>query len=126
MSELPPLTPPDGDRPSEPPSHRPRRLWKILVGLGLGLGSLVTVGGVVFYVWGDRLVTNLLLPRVAETLDETIKRPVEIGDVEGFSFWGVKLGETVIPPTETDASSVTVDGIEISIGLRSLLFQRTL
>ncbi|MEL7223354.1 MAG: hypothetical protein AAGL17_00495, partial [Cyanobacteria bacterium J06576_12] len=128
MSETPPLMTPvpttgNNDLPPEPP-HRPRRLWKILLRLGIGFGSLVTVGGVVFYVWGDRLVTNLLLPRVATILDETIERPVEMGDVESLSLWGVKLGKTVIPPTETDASSVTVDGIEISIGLRSLLSQR--
>ena len=128
MSEPPPLTPSNDELTPEPlltqRSHR--RLWKILLGIGLGLGSIITVGGVVFYVWGDRIVTSLLLPRVAETLDESIQRPVELGDVEGFAFWGVKLGKTVIPPTETDASSVTVDGIEITIGLRSLLFQRTL
>ncbi|MFK8183907.1 MAG: translocation/assembly module TamB domain-containing protein [Phormidesmis sp.] len=131
MSETPPLTTPaltkpDNGLPPEPPPHRPRRLWKILLGAGIGLGSLAAVGGAVFYVWGDRLITNLLLPRVAQALDESIQRPVEIGDVESFQFWGVTLGETVIPPTETDASSVTVEGIEISIGLRSLLFQQTL
>ncbi|MEL6881354.1 MAG: translocation/assembly module TamB domain-containing protein, partial [Cyanobacteria bacterium J06607_10] len=32
--------------------------------------------------------------------------------------------QTVIPPTQTDKSTVTVDEIDIAIGLRSLIFQR--
>jgi len=126
MSEMPLLTPPDGSSPEPSPKRRSPLWLKILLGLTAGLSSLVAVLAVVFWVWGDRLVTNLLLPRVADALDESIQRPVEIGDVESFTFWGVKLGETVIPPTETDASSVTVDSIDINIGLRSLLFQQTI
>ena len=126
MSESPAPVPPEDEQLIGPDARRPRRLWKILAGVGIGIGSIVTVGGVVFWIWGDRIVTNLLLPRVAQTLDESIKRPVELGDVEGFTFWGVRLGPTVIPPTETDASSVTVDAIEVNIGLRSLIFQQTI
>ncbi|MGI8935726.1 MAG: hypothetical protein ACR2FS_16800, partial [Phormidesmis sp.] len=38
----------------------------------------------------------------------------------------MRLGKTVIPPTATDESSVTVDAVEVSIGLRSLIFQRVI
>lgn len=125
MSEIPQLTPDDDSISESGPYHR-HRLWKILGGMGLGLGVIVASGGVVLYVWGARIATNLLLPRVTEAINDSIQRPIELGDVEGFSLWGVRLGKTVIPPTDTDESSVTVDGIEINIGLRSLIFQRTL
>ena len=143
MSDTPELTPPDPTPPgqtspnqtppnqmstgSPPPPRDPSNRWlKWLLRVGIGLGSVVAVGGVVFVVWGDRIVTQLLLPRVATSVDEAIKRPAELGDVEGFSFWGVRLGKTVIPPTETDKTSITVDEIEVTVGLRSLIFQQTL
>lgn len=124
MSDLPERTPPE--QPPVPRSPRHRRLYKTLLQVGIGLGTGAVAIAVVGYVWGDRIVTELLLPRVADSVDKAIKRPTELGDVEGFTFWGVKLGKTVIPPTETDASSITVDEIEVTVGLRSLIFQQTL
>ena len=90
--------------PSEPTPEpeRPRRWHKVLLRTGIGLGIGVVGVGVVAFVWGDRIVTELLLPRISASVDNAIKRPTELGDVEGFSFWGVKLGKTVIPPTESD------------------------
>ena len=94
------------------------------MGAGLGTGAAVLV--VVGVIWGDRIVTTLLLPRISDSIDEAIDRPTKLGDVTGFSFWGVKLGETIVPPTETDASTITIDEIEVKVGLRSLIFQQTL
>ncbi len=126
---MPPLIPDksnsDSDSGSEPVPSGRRRLRKMLWGLGLGLGSSITIGSVVLYVWGNRIVTNLLLPQVSDALSDSIQRPVELGDVEGFGFWGVSLGETVIPSTDTDDSSMTVNAIQINIGLRSLILQQT-
>ncbi len=139
MSDTPELTPPDrtssdrtrldrspSDQRPTPPPRRPDRWLSLLLKIGVGLGAVTAVGGIVFVVWGDRIVTQLLLPRIASSVDKAIKRPTELGDVEGFSFWGVRLGKTVIPPTETDKTSITVDEIEVTVGLRSLIFQQTL
>ena len=122
MSDAP-VTPPDQTPEPDPPRHR---LRKVLLRVGAGLGILTVSTGVVAVVWGDRIVTELLLPQISASVDKAIKRPAELGDVEGFTFWGVKLGKTVVPPTETDASSITVDEIEVTVGLRSLIFQQTL
>ncbi len=135
MSDMPELTPPDQTPPDPtstdltplPPPRGPSNRWlRWLLTIGFGLGGFAAVGAVVFVVWGDRIVTRLLLPRVASSVDKAIARPAELGEVEGFSFWGVRLGKTVIPPTETDETSITVDEIEVTIGLRSLIFQQTL
>ncbi|MGD1897199.1 MAG: translocation/assembly module TamB domain-containing protein [Phormidesmis sp.] len=138
MPDSPEPTPPEPVPPEPPESsepissesasvpHRSRRWLSWLLKAGAGIVTVVVIGGVVFLVWGDHIVTELLLPRVATAVDDAIKRPAELGDVEGFSFWGVKLGKTVIPPTGTDATTITVDEIEVTIGLRSLIFQQTL
>ncbi|MGB3768275.1 MAG: translocation/assembly module TamB domain-containing protein [Phormidesmis sp.] len=122
MSDTPELTPPD--QPPEP--RRRRRVYRTLIKVGVGLGAVAATVGIVGAIWGDRIVTELLLPRVTASVDKAIKRPTELGEVTGFTFWGVKLGKTIIPPTDTDASSITVDEIEVTVGLRSLIFQQTL
>ena len=119
MSNTSELTP-----PSLPPAPRPPRRRSILLKVGVGLGAAVVVGGVVIAVWGNLIITRWILPRVKAAIDGAIERPIDIGDVEGFSLWSVRLGKTTLPPIESDKSSVTVDAVEISIGLRSLIFQQ--
>lgn len=136
MSDSPNLTPPE-----EPPealpealsenltdaSSRPRwprRLAWLALKVGLGMGAVIAAGGAVFVIWGDRIITERILPRLEIAIEETIDRPIQFGEAKGTSLWGIRLNQTVIPPTETDKSTVTVDEIDISIGLRSLIFQR--
>ncbi|MBE9063446.1 translocation/assembly module TamB domain-containing protein [cf. Phormidesmis sp. LEGE 11477] len=123
MSDTPDSTPPE-QAPDPSSQRRSHRLRNTLLAIAGGVGVITVVGGVVFYIWGNRIVTALLLPRVTAAVDEAIDRPTELGDVEGLTFWGVRLGRSVIPPTETDQSSITVDEIEVKIGLRSLIFQQ--
>ena len=123
MSDTPDLPP--SDPMPEPPS-RTYRWRRVLLKVGAGLGIGTVALGTIAVIWGDRIVTNLLLPRISDSIDEAIQRPTKLGDVEGFTFWGVRLGETIVPPTETDASSIVVDEIEVTVGLRSLIFQQTI
>ncbi len=124
MPDTPDPLPPEQATPEQSSSHSSHRLRNTLLTVAGGLGVVTAVGGVVLAVWGNRIVTALLLPRVTASVDEAIARPTELGDVEGFSFWGVRLGKSVIPPTETDESSITIDEIEVKVGLRSLIFQQ--
>ncbi|MEM8807523.1 MAG: translocation/assembly module TamB domain-containing protein [Cyanobacteria bacterium P01_G01_bin.38] len=115
-------------RPPEPPrrSHLPRRLPSALLKLGVCLGAVGLISGVAVMVWGKRVINNRLLPRVEGAIADAIERPIELGDVEQWSLTGFRLGESTIPATETDASSLTVDGVWVTFGLRSLLFEQTL
>ena len=116
---------PDSLSPEQAPGPRSSHRWRnALLAVAGGVGVVALTGGVVIAVWGNRIVTALLLPRVTASVDEAISRPTELGDVTGLTFWGVRLGKSVIPPTETDLSSITVDEIEVKIGLRSLFLQR--
>ncbi len=109
-----------------PPPHRPHRLRRFLVRAGIGVGALAATVGVVGVVWGDRIINETVLPRLEDEIEKTIDRPIELGNVERFYFWGVRLGTTTLPPTATDDSTAVVDKVDVTADVRSLLFQRSL
>ena len=116
-----PVPPPD----SADASHATTRyVSSVLLKVAAGVGIVIGAGGVAAVVWGDRLINTQILPRVETEVAKVIGRPVEIGEVEGLSWWGIRLGKTTLPPTETDATSLTVEAIGVDVDLRSLLFQR--
>lgn len=114
--------------PPEPPGNPPpsRSYAALLLKAGVGVGAVVAAGSVVGTLWGSRIINTQVLPRVEAEIADTIDRPIDLGDVERWSLTGVQLGKTIVPPTATDESSVTVDRISVGIDLRSLLFQKTL
>ncbi|MEM9815381.1 MAG: translocation/assembly module TamB domain-containing protein [Cyanobacteria bacterium P01_D01_bin.6] len=118
-------------KPSEPKSsestHEKRSTGRVLAPLlkiAAGLGVIVAAGGLVAVVWGDRLIESQIIPIVEEEVETTIGRPVEIGEVRGLSFWGIRLGPSSLPPTATDATSATVEEVQVRINLRALLLHR--
>ena len=121
-SELPSKDP--TPLPSLPP-QRPRRRWlSLLLKASAGLGGVVFVGGGVFVILGDYIVTTYILPRIEVAIEDAVNRPIKLGKAKGTSLWGVRLGETVIPPTADDESTVVVKEVEVELGLRSLITQR--
>lgn len=109
-------TPPEG-----PP---PRRSW--LLPVGLGLGGLVIGGGVAGALAAKPLINQRLMPLVAEQVEDMIERPVQLGELEGLSLGGIRIGPTELPAIPTDASSARVDTITIGVDWRALLLERTL
>ncbi|MGB7085577.1 MAG: hypothetical protein WBD47_08485, partial [Phormidesmis sp.] len=93
--QTPPEQTPDPDSPRRPSS----RLYPTLLKVGAGVGTVAAVGGAVIAIWGNVILTERVLPRVKVAIDKAIERPVELGAVEGFSLWSVRLGKTVMPPT---------------------------
>ena len=117
---------PDESLAPTPPPRRPHRLRRFLVGAGIGVGALAATVGVVGVIWGDRIINQTVLPRLEDEIEKAIDRPVELGNVERFYFWGVRLGTTTLPPTATDESTAVVDKVDVTADLRSLIFQRSL
>lgn len=111
---------------SPPPSSGGPRWRSLLVKAGIGVGGLTLVGGIVGVVWGGRVVNNGIIPQIEGAIEETIGRPVDIGPLTSLSLNGLTLGETVVPPTEKDATTVRVEQIGVSVAWRPLLFERVL
>ncbi len=77
--------------------------------------------------WGlDVLVKKKLPPFLEDQIGKFIERPIDLGEVEGFSLSGIEFGKTVIPPTSTDPDKVTVEGVKVGFNIFPLLFRRTL
>jgi len=118
--------------PASPPPASPQPpscgwSWRsLLVKAGVGVGGVAAIGGIAGVIWGGQVVNDGIIPRIEGVVEDTIGRPVEIGPLTGLSLNGVTIGETVIPPTAIDDSTVTVDEIAVSIAWRPLLFQRVL
>ena len=114
------------DLDQSPGPKRPRRWRMRLLKVGAGVGIVVTLVGIVGVIWGDRILTAKVLPRIEAEIEDIIDRPFELGDVEGLAFVGVQLGKSTMPATETDESFAIVDAVEVEVDLRSLIFERTL
>ena len=93
-----------------------------------------TAGGVIAIAalgslgyWGlDVLVKKKLPPFLETQIGNLIKRPIDLGEVKGFSLSGIEFGKTVISPTATDPDKVTVKGVKIGFNVFPVLFRRTL
>jgi translocation and assembly module TamB len=71
-------------------------------------------------------VYTRLVPRIEASIVKLIDRPIEMGDVEGFSLTHVQFGETHLPPTDTDADRARVDSIRVSFNPLEVLINRSL
>ncbi|MEC4984515.1 MAG: translocation/assembly module TamB domain-containing protein [Oscillatoria sp. PMC 1068.18] len=102
-----------------PPPRKKRRIW-----LWLGTLLLLGVGGGLTYGW--IFIQRQLAPRVEQSLEAILDRPVEVGEVEGFSVRGIRFGETVIPATPTDTDRVVMEALRASFDPLKLILNRTL
>lgn len=122
MSNSPNPRPPETPE-AERSSHRSFSPW---VKIAAGLGVIAAAGAIVAVVWGERLIETQVLPVVEDEIENTIGRPIDLGTVEGLSIWGIRLQNVIIPPTETDESTVTVESAELDLTLRSLFFEQSI
>jgi translocation and assembly module TamB len=117
MTNLSPLN-------NEPDPRRPRRLRRLLIwgGIGVGVGALGTWFAAAWFI------RNKLAPIVAGQLENLLQRPVEVGTIQPFTFTEpttIKVGPSAIPPTATNPNNASVEGIDIRLSVLPLLFQQT-
>lgn len=123
MTQSPDPAPNSGHRP---PSFQ-RRLRRVLfsrTSLTLGAILLVGVAGAGAYAWF--FVREQLAPLVEKSLTETLKRPVQLGRVERFSWNGLRFGASALPATAADPDRLTVEALDIGFNPLRLLLTRTL
>jgi translocation and assembly module TamB len=118
-------TDPNPDRETEINSNR--RVWLLwLSRSGLAFGVILLVGIAAGAWWAWNFVQTELAPIVEKNLTQSLKRPVRLGKVEGFSLTGLRLGASEIPATPTDTDRATVAAVDVKFDLLRLLLERTL
>ncbi|MBV6626819.1 MAG: translocation/assembly module TamB domain-containing protein [Rivularia sp. (in: Bacteria)] len=108
-------------------SKNRKRLWFLVLSRGgLAFGGLLVVG-ISVGIWRLQVfIQQDLAPLVEKNLTNIIDRPLELGEVEGFSLSGVRFGASAVPKTATDADTVKADAIEVGFDPLKLLFNRRL
>ncbi len=95
---------------------------KMLVGGGVAIAAFGSLG-----YWGTQVLVKKKLPPFLENqIGKIIERPIDLGEVKGFSLNSIEFGETVIPPTASDTDKVTVEGVKVGFNIFPVLFRRTL
>ena len=87
----------------------------VLVSLGVA-----TYGGVSYFVY------EKLSPLLSKQLSKVLEREVSVGEVESFSFNHIRIGQTSIPPAETDPDKVYIDGLTVQFNPLPLLIGQPL
>lgn len=112
------MTSPNTDRP-----HRGRRFWKIAA-ITLGAGSLVVGTAVALGAW--LFINTGLTPLLERRLSNLLERELELGELQGLSWNGVRVGPSRLNATETDPTYATAEAVEVGFNPLQALFQREL
>ncbi len=107
----------------DPKEPQPQRRFKRLP-IILGVGVLVGIGGATLWTW--RFVDGELVPLVTRQLSKTLNRPILLGDIEGLSLTGVRLGASSVPATPTDTDRATIEAVEVKFNPLQFLWTRRL
>jgi len=104
---------------------RGRSLKPFLVAGGIAaVGVIGGIGAAQYFIY------NRLAPLVEESISETLNRPLELGNVEGFTLSGLKIDGAIVPPTDDSQDYALVDTIQVGFDfgnmVSSLLRDRTL
>lgn len=112
------MTSPNTDRPSGG-----RRFWKIAA-ITLGAGTLLV--GTVAVVGTWIFINNGLTPLLERRLSKLLERELELGELEGLSWNGLRVGPSKLNATETDPTYATAEAVEVGFNPLQVLFEREL
>ena len=101
----------------------PRRRWLRALAL---VGSGLALGGLGLGWWGYQIARREIPPFLQSKLSDALGRPLKVGEFERFSPTGVRLGPSILPPTEDDFSWMKAKALEVNFNPLELLFTRTL
>ncbi|NJL46737.1 MAG: DUF748 domain-containing protein [Leptolyngbyaceae cyanobacterium SM2_5_2] len=115
----------DPNLPESSPSPRQGRLRRWVKTLAMAAG-LVILGGVGAGWWGYSYARRELPQFLQDNLSEALGRPLKVGEFQRFGPMGVRLGPSIVPPTEADFSWVKAQALEVNFNPIELIFTRTL
>jgi translocation and assembly module TamB len=76
--------------------------------------------------WGYAYVRRELPQFLQANLSTALGRPIKVGEFQRFSPTGVRLGPSIVPPTEDDFSWIKAKALEVNFDPLELIFTRTL
>ena len=104
-----------------------QRLWLLLLSRTSLVLSAILLVGIVGGAWRAWVfIHQQLAPLVEKNVQQLLGRPVELGEVEGFSVNSLQFGASSIPATPTDPDRLAAKAIEVHFDPLRLLFNRTL
>lgn len=112
------MTSPNADRPPEG-----RRFWKIAA-ISLGAGTLIVGTAAIAGAW--LFINRGLTPLLERRLSILLERELELGELEGISWNGLRVGPSKLNATETDPTYATADAVEVGFSPLQVLFEREL
>ncbi len=118
----PPHPEPEKSNPLKRLVNKLKSSPKKLTGGVVAIAALGSLG-----YWGTGiLVKKKLPPFLSSQIGKIIERPIDLGEVKGFSLNSIEFGKTIIPATTTDTDKVTVDGVKVGFNIFPVLFRQTL
>ena len=120
------------NRPPKPPTEKPNLIENVLRKLKRPSKKVTVIGisGIVIVIggyWGIQvLIKQKLPPFLEQQIGNIIDRPIDLGEVKGFSLNKIRFGETTIPATVTEPDYVTVEEVKVGFNILPLIFRRTL
>ncbi|HIK45590.1 MAG TPA: DUF748 domain-containing protein, partial [Leptolyngbyaceae cyanobacterium M65_K2018_010] len=97
--------------------------WGKAIAIG---GGAVVLAGLVAGWWGYSLLRRELPQFLQDNLSVALGRPIKVGEFERFSPTGVRLGPSIVPPTEDNFSWVKARALEVNFNPLELIWTRTL
>ncbi|MDJ0688894.1 MAG: translocation/assembly module TamB domain-containing protein [Xenococcaceae cyanobacterium MO_188.B32] len=120
------------NRPPNPPPNKSNLIINLLQKLKRPSKKVTIIGisGIVLGIggyWGLQvLVKKKLPPFLEKQIGNIIDRPIDLGEVKGFSLNGIRFDKTTIPATATDPDYVTVEEVKVGFNILPVIFRRTL
>ena len=118
MTQLPQT--PEPNRPNS--GDRKSVIYRARLIFVLGLVTAGVASGVAIRQW----IYAHLVPLVEQSILALIERPIELGNVEGFSLTHVRFGKTLLPPTQDDPDRANVEAIHVRFNPIEVLINRSL
>jgi translocation and assembly module TamB len=122
---------PPGVEPPQQPQHIGlSRFSRPVVGTLLVLLAVMGVGSWRLLVF----MNEELAPLISKALSESLNRPVEVGELQQYSFTGMRFGPSALPAYETrldgktiiDDDVATTESVDVSFNIWKTLQTRTL
>lgn len=107
-------------------NNSPRPAFSRALKIGAGVGGVILAGGIAAAIGVRPLVNQQVIPRIEVALEDTLERPVRVGDLERFTLNGFRIGPSSLPPTAAVQTEAAVEAIDVTISWPDLIFQRTL